>query len=962
MARLWVLSLLLFGRLFAGCPQDLNGDGSVDFADLFLLLPLWRAAAGQPAYQPACDLDSNGRIDLLDQVILVNHLHRQGCPPQGYDCEIFPGEHVWNTRVDTLAVHDQSAGWLATLTLAGPLLPRFGPDSGFRLTVVSASQAPASIQFSAGGYSDPGPYPIPGDAGLESDGLGGGHRVIVLQRDLCKLFELSQASYANGVWSAELGAVYDLSTYSLRPQGWPSADGAGLPIFPGLLRWEELETGHLNHALRFSAPLTRNQHLWPARHHVSTSAGSTHLPLGLRLRLKSTFDLTPFPPRVQAILRAIQRYGMVLADESATWQLHGVLDSRWDEVELANLQAVTAADFDVVDGEVLRIQEDSGQAHLPPALLYFLALPPAIQAGGSTTLHWNAIRASEISLDPGPDHLSSLGSLVCFPVGETSYELSASDGTATVQTALTVTVVNAVTVSVSPQTAQLIPGETMQFSALVQGSGNAAVLWSVLESGGGTVDPGGTYQAPLIPGSYHLRAVSQADPGAQDQATIVVAPAGMRTVQPIPLDFEEPELVNSLRGWHRWRGAWSLPLDQEPQEFYERFEWSQLEPSFRVYDFSPLLNKRAQAIARGQRFSFRIRCMKDYEDNQLYLPAHYAHLGFWTDIDSDPSTQTFVPDWNHPDLLAAMEALLLALGSQFNQDPTLGWVDIGMFGQWGEWYVKPQCYAAAPPGVVPATEATRKTIVDQHVAAFPDKQLVLFMLRGHIAILSYAFAHPSASIPIGLRCDAFANQSWWQGQWVGRPEWDLVKDRWQTAPVLGELDQTYPGQGADATLAWQIGEAHISTLGNGNLKDVHLFSQAEIDHFLLLGKQMGYRLQIAEIRYPEAALRDGLLPVGADWRNLGVAPRYEPLSCVWILSRSGESWELPGSLDFRALLPTGGGHHSHLDQLLLPAGLVAGSYQLFLQLSDASGRPPLRLANGGRDSEGRYFIGNLELR
>jgi hypothetical protein len=665
---------------------------------------------------------------------------------------------------------------------------------------------------------------------------------------------------------------------------------------------------------------------------------------------------------MQALLRALQRYGMVLADESVTWQLHGVLDSRWNEAELALLQALAVDDFEVVDGEVLRIQEDSGQAHLPPAILYFLALPPAIQTGQSTTLYWNAIRASEISLNPGPDQLPSLGGHVCSPVSDTTYELSASDGIATVHTALTVTIATTVTVSVSPQSAQLIPGERMQFSALVQGAGNVAVNWSVVEAGGGTVDAEGNYQAPLSPGSYHLRAVSQEDPTAQDLADIVVAPAPIRTVQPTLLDFEEPELVNSLRGWHRWRGAWSLPLDQEPQEFYERFEWNQLEPSFHVYDFSPILTKRAQAIARGQRFSFRIRCMKDYEDNQVYLPAHYAHLGFWADIDSDPGTQTFVPDWNHPDLLAAMEALLSALGNQFNQDPNIGWVDIGMFGQWGEWYVKPQCYAAAPPGVVPATQATRRTIVDQHVAAFPDKQLVLFMLRGHIAILSYAFSHPAASIPIGLRCDAFANQSWWQGQWVGRPEWDLVKDRWQTAPVLGELDQTYPGQGADATLAWQIDEVHISTLGNGNLKDLHLYTQAEIDHFLLLGKKMGYRLQLAEIRYPEAILRDGPLHLEVDWRNLGVAPRYEPLACTWILARNGDSWQLAGSLDFRTLLPTAGGHLSHLDELVLPPGLPAGSFSLHLVLQDASGRPPLFLANGGRDAQGRYFIGNLELR
>ncbi len=215
--------------------------------------------------------------------------------------------------------------------------------------------------------SDPGPYPIPPDAPIEGGPeLDGDRHVLVLAQGDCTLYEMYYAfPQADGRREAANGAVYDLNSHVLRPDGWTSADAAGLPILPGLVRYDEVATGEIRHAIRFTAPETPAANVWPARHHASNLTGDNYPPMGLRLRLRADYDISGFSPAAQVILRAFQRYGIILADNGAPWYVSGAPDSRWDNEILHELDVVTGTDFEVVDVSSLMADPDSGQARQP---------------------------------------------------------------------------------------------------------------------------------------------------------------------------------------------------------------------------------------------------------------------------------------------------------------------------------------------------------------------------------------------------------------------------------------------------------------------------------------------------------------------------------------------------------------------------------------------------------------------
>lgn len=198
------------------------------------------------------------------------------------------------------------------------------------------------------------------ESGLESNG---DRHVLVVESGSCTLYELFYSFPQNGgaSWSADSGAVFDLGSYGLRPNTWTSADAAGLPILPGLVRYEEVEAGVIEHALRFTVPQTRRAYVWPARHFASSLTGTQYPPMGQRFRLRSGFDLTGFSPRVQVILRALKEYGMMLADNGSAWFLSGVPDERWDNDELRELGSVKGSDFEAVDVSALMVDPDSSQ-------------------------------------------------------------------------------------------------------------------------------------------------------------------------------------------------------------------------------------------------------------------------------------------------------------------------------------------------------------------------------------------------------------------------------------------------------------------------------------------------------------------------------------------------------------------------------------------------------------------------
>ncbi len=298
--------------------------------------------------------------------------------PSVAGCPVFPSDNIWNTRVDELPVDPRSADYVASIGADVPLKADFGSGDyegapvGIPYVVVPRDQAMVPIHYASFGdqgpiaeESDPGPYPVPADAPIEGgpDSADDRH-VLVVQEQSCTLYELYKAvPNADGSWNAVGSARFDLESNELRPDGWTSADAAGLPILPGLVRYEEVAAGEIDHALRFTAPRTRKAYVWPARHFAAPSDDAALPPMGQRFRLKASVDLSGFSAQNQVILRALQTYGMILADNGSPWFLSGAPDDGWDNNALqSELRQLTGADFEAIDVSSLMRDPDSGQA------------------------------------------------------------------------------------------------------------------------------------------------------------------------------------------------------------------------------------------------------------------------------------------------------------------------------------------------------------------------------------------------------------------------------------------------------------------------------------------------------------------------------------------------------------------------------------------------------------------------
>jgi hypothetical protein len=268
----------------------------------------------------------------------------------------FPADNPWNAEISQAPVDPKSATLIASCGLRN-LHQDFGTTydgapNGIPYVVVGAGQAKVPVSFDYGDESDPGPYPIPANAPIEGGANASGDRhVIVVDTSAWKLYELFDAHALNNgaSWHAGSGAVFDLNSNALRPAGWTSADAAGLPIFPGLVRYDEAVEQHaINHALRFTCPRTRKAYVSPARHSASSDTSSALPPMGMRVRLKASFDTTNFTPTVRAVLRAMMRYGMFVADNGSGWFVSGAPDPRWNDDEIATLSRVPSSAFEVV--------------------------------------------------------------------------------------------------------------------------------------------------------------------------------------------------------------------------------------------------------------------------------------------------------------------------------------------------------------------------------------------------------------------------------------------------------------------------------------------------------------------------------------------------------------------------------------------------------------------------------------
>jgi hypothetical protein len=276
--------------------------------------------------------------------------------PAARGCPVFPANNAWNQRVDKLPVSADSAELISAIGLDAPVHADFGSGKwdggpiGIPFDVVSAKTPRKSVSFEYADESDRVAYPIPPHVHIEGGSHATGDRhAILVDKGTCRLYELYDLRHKGHGWTAGSGAVWNLRSNHLRPAGWTSADAAGLPIFPGLARWDEVARGQIDHALRFTAPETRRAYVYPARHYASSSNDPALPPMGLRVRLKASVNVSSFPPQARVVLRALQRYGMILADNGSPWYVSGAPNNHWSNDQLHSLGRLTGANFEVVD-------------------------------------------------------------------------------------------------------------------------------------------------------------------------------------------------------------------------------------------------------------------------------------------------------------------------------------------------------------------------------------------------------------------------------------------------------------------------------------------------------------------------------------------------------------------------------------------------------------------------------------
>ena len=347
----------------------------------------------------------------------------------------FTSANLWNTDISSSPVDPNSSAIINFIGSTIGLHPDFGSgeyngsDIGIPYTIVGGTQAMVGINFTAyGDESDPGPMPFPANAPIEGDpnpGNGDRHS-LVLDNSNCFLYELYNASPNNdGTWNAGSAAVWDLTTDEQRPYTWTSADAAGLPIFPGLVRYDEVASGKIQHAIRFTLPQSRAAFTPPASHWAANSSNPLAAPMGMRLRLKSGYDISSFSTNVQVILTAMKKYGLIMADNGSAMYISGAPDNRWDNDDLHNLSQVPAWAFEVVEMNPVYTQANVPQG-AAPTISSFTASATSVSAGTSVTLSWSVSSATYLIVSPAVGAVR--GTSVSFTPSQTAtYTLYATN-------------------------------------------------------------------------------------------------------------------------------------------------------------------------------------------------------------------------------------------------------------------------------------------------------------------------------------------------------------------------------------------------------------------------------------------------------------------------------------------------------------------------------------------------------
>jgi hypothetical protein len=451
------------------------------------------------------------------------------------------------------------------------------------------------------------------------------------------------------------------------------------------------------------------------------------------------------------------------------------------------------------------------------------------------------------------------------------------------------------------------------------------------------------------------------------------APLEPAVFRPQALD-PATEIVNPMRGLFRWNDQEVAPQPRPSYDSYRRYSWKEFEPSPGVYDFSALENHLAAAQRAGRKHSFRIRSM--VLGNGMDLPEHVAgklERGWW-------SRDTYIPDWNDPDFLAATEAFVRELARRYDGDPRIGYVEIGAYGTWGEWNVWPfgDDYPT-PGGAQTITSENLYRLVDSYVDAF--KQTPLVMMSDNKPALVHALRRSPA---IGWRRDSLGSAHFADGMNSLKSDpaaWALVSERWKTAPVIAEFIN--PG-GVSAPEVYQLSleqahAFHVAMVGNGNTLSWDGLSSPSKDAFLTLGRALGYRFQLGELSLPAQLTPGASFTVASAWRNAGIAPAYEDWDVMLQLRTPGSravAWEGKLDINLRTLLPGASatlagesGTPPEPDQLEAQANsstlriekpLAPGTYDLTIMVRDPDGyRAPLALAIEGRLEDGGYRLGSV---
>ena len=455
----------------------------------------------------------------------------------------------------------------------------------------------------------------------------------------------------------------------------------------------------------------------------------------------------------------------------------------------------------------------------------------------------------------------------------------------------------------------------------------------------------------------------QPTPTVPPAPTDPTVPVGqLATFRPARVPLDAPELVNPLRGLYRWMGQEQATLPKLALDAYDRYTWRDLEPSEGDYRFTKLEQDIVQAAREGRKYAFRVRALVSEHSSSVpdYLMGRMSR-GWWADYNHDGKSDTFVPDWKDPVFLDRAASLIAALGKRYDGDARIAWVDIGLYGNWGEWHTSSFHYPSST-GAERGSTATLHRIVDMHVAAFSTTPLL--MLTDNADALVYAM---QCSPRIGWRRDSLG---WDTGHFekieTDPVRWNAVKDRWKTAPVITEF--VNPRHQADPQVydkaLEQVRRYHVSLVSNGNTLAWSRLSQEGKNAFVALGKTAGYRLRLDQLQLPHSLAPGQPFALETTWANDGVAPVYEPWQVVVQLRALGSdrvAWEGTSTLDLRSVLPDA--PTSYTDALTLAPNVAPGAYAVCVIVRDPRAtRALLQLANEGRGSDGGYQLGTITVR